>query len=116
MNVTLRPGTRTDATECGRIEYAAFKAVSDQHHFPPQFSSVEIATERMTRLLAHPSFYAVVAELDGKVVGCNFLDERCSIAGIGPIAVDPAIMNSTIGRQLMLAVMDRATARRFPGM
>jgi predicted N-acetyltransferase YhbS len=116
MNVTLRPGTRADAKECGRIEYEAFKAVADQHNFPPNFPSVEVATERVTRLLAHPGFYAVVAELDGKVVGCNFLDERSSIAGIGPIAVDPATMNSTIGRQLMQTVMDRATTRRFPGM
>jgi len=77
---------------------------------------VEVATEIVTLLLAHPGFYAVVAELDGKVVGCNFLDERSSIAGIGPVAVDPAVMNSTIGRQLMQAVMNRATERRFPGM
>jgi predicted N-acetyltransferase YhbS len=116
MNVTLRPGTSADAKQCGRIEYEAFKAVADQHNFPPNFPSVEIATERVTRLLAHPGFYVVVAELDGKVVGCNFLDERSSIAGIGPIAVDPATMNSTIGRQLMQTVMDRATTHRFPGM
>lgn len=116
MNVTLRPGTRADAQECGRIEYEAFKAVADQHNFPPNFPSVEVATERVTRLLAHPGFYSVVAEVDGKVVGCNFLDERSAIAGIGPIAVDPAVMNSTLGRQLMQAVMARATTRRCPGL
>jgi hypothetical protein len=27
-------------------------------------------------LLSHPGFYSVVAELDGRVAGSNFLDER----------------------------------------
>jgi len=67
-------------------------------------------------LLSHPGFYAVVAELDGQIVGSNFLDERSVIAGIGPISVDPPVMNRTVGRQLMQAVMDHATARRFPGV
>ena len=58
----------------------------------------------------------MVAELDGQIVGSNFLDERSVIAGIGPISVDPPVMNRTIGRQLMQAVMDRATERRFPGV
>jgi GNAT superfamily N-acetyltransferase len=116
MSVRLRPGTIDDTKECGRILYEAFKAIADQHHFPPDFPSVEVATGVTTMLLSHPGFYAVVAELDGQIVGSNFLDERSVIAGIGPISVDPPVMNRTIGRQLMQAVMDRATERRFPGV
>ena len=116
MKVTLRPGTIEDAKECGRINYEAFKSVADQHNFPPDFPSVEIATEVTTMLLSHPKFYSIAAELDGKIVGSNFLDERSTIAGIGPVSVDPPVMNSTIGRQLMQAVMDRAFERSFPGM
>src|SRR5262249_2728383 len=101
---------------CGRILYEAFKSIADQHHFPPDFPSVEVATGVATTLLSHPEFYAVVAELDGKIVGNNFLDERLVIAGIGPISVDPPVMNRTSGRQLMQAVLDRATARRFLGV
>jgi predicted N-acetyltransferase YhbS len=67
-------------------------------------------------LLSHPGFYSVVAEIDGKIVGSNFLDERSTIAGIGPVSVDPPVMNRTIGRQLMQAVMSRALQRRFPGI
>jgi len=116
MTVTLRHGTIEDAKECGRIDYAAFRSIAEQHSFPPDFPSVEVATEVVTMLLSHPGFYSVVAELDGKIVGSNFLDERSTIAGIGPVSVDPAVMNRTIGRQLMQAVMDRAGQRSFPGM
>jgi predicted N-acetyltransferase YhbS len=116
MKITLRSGTVEDASECGRINYEAFKSISAQHNFPPDFPSVEIATDITRMLLTHPKFYSVVAELDGKIVGSNFLDERSTIAGIGPVAVDPPVMNSTLGRQLMQAVMDRARQRQFPGM
>jgi len=115
MSVTLRPGTTEDAKECGRIDYEAFKSIGEQHNFPPDFPSIEVATGVVTTLLSHPGFYSVVAEIDGKIVGSNFLDERSTIAGIGPVSVDPPVMNRTIGRQLMQAVMDRAVQRRFPG-
>ena len=116
MTVTLRPGTIEDAKECGRIDYEAFRSIAEQHNFPPDFPSVEVATEVVTMMLSHPGFYSVVAELDGKIVGSNFLDERSTIAGIGPVSVDPPVMNRTIGRQLMQAVMDRAVERSFPGV
>ncbi len=116
MRVTLRSGRSEDTKECGRILYEAFKAIADQHNFPPDFPSVEIATGRISALMAHPGFYAAVAEVDGKVVGSNFLDERGSIAGIGPVSVDPAVMNQAIGRRLMQDVMDREVRRGVPGI
>lgn len=116
MSLRLRPGTVADAKECGRIQYEAFESIAEQHNFPPDFPSVEIATELVTMLLSHPRFHSVVAELDGRTVGCNFLDERSVIAGIGPVSVDPPVMNGAIGRELMRAVMDRAAERHFPGV
>src|SRR5919198_2034920 len=86
MQVQLRPGTIEDAKECGRIDYEAFKSIADQHNFPPDFPSLEVATGVTTMLLSHPGFYAVVAELDGQIIGSNFLDERSVIAGIGPVS------------------------------
>jgi len=116
MNVKLRLGTSEDARECGRIAYEAFRSITDQHNFPPDIPSAEVATAVLSIALSHPGFYSVVAELDGRIVGSNFLDERSTIAGIGPVSVDPVVMNATIGRQLMQAVLDRATERRFPGV
>lgn len=116
MNVTLRPGHPEDAKICGTICYEAFKTIAEQHHFPPDFPSPEVATELLSGLLSHPGFYAVVAELDGRVVGSNFGDERSTIAGIGPITVDPAVQNRALGRQLMQHVLDRVAQRRFPGV
>lgn len=109
--ITLRPGTPADTQECGRIIYEAFATIG-----PPNFPSVEVATGAAQMLLSHPGFYSVVAELEGKVVGSNFLDERSAIVGVGPITVDPQVMNCSIGRQLMRAVMDRAEQRKVPGI
>jgi len=115
-NLALRPGSPEDAEDCGRIIYLAFKSVATQHNFQPDFPSVESATALASTLLSHAHFYAVVAELDETIVGSNFLDERSVVAGIGPITVDPLVMNRSIGRQLMLNVMDRASRQRFAGI
>jgi predicted N-acetyltransferase YhbS len=116
MNPKLRPGTREDAIACGLIDFEAFKLISSQHNFPWDFPSIEIATGVDTMMLSNPGFYSVIAEMDGRVVGSNFLDERNPIAGIGPISVDPAVQNQTVGRQLMLAVVERAAKRKFAGV
>jgi hypothetical protein len=97
MGVTLREGRPEDARTCGTIVYEAFKSISDRHNFPPDFSTPESAIRIISFSLANPGFYKVVAELDGRIVGSNFLDERNPIAGIGPIAVDPAAQDRAIG-------------------
>jgi predicted N-acetyltransferase YhbS len=116
MIVKLRPGTPDDAQACGTICYEAFKHISEAHNFPPDFPSPDIAVGLLTWMLTHPKFYSVVAEIDGRVVGSNFLDERNVIAGVGPITVDPATQNRTVGRQLMEAVHERATTTSFAGV
>jgi predicted N-acetyltransferase YhbS len=116
MNVTLRSGTAADAERCGEICYKAFKAVADQHNFPPDFPSQEVARGLLARLLANPGFYSVVAEFDSTIVGSNFVDERSTVAGLGPITVDPAVQNRAVGRQLMQNALDRVKQRTFPGV
>jgi predicted N-acetyltransferase YhbS len=116
MSVTIRPGTAADAPACGVICYAAFKAIAEQHRFPSSFPNPEAATQLLSGLLSHPGFYAMVAEREGRIVGSNFSDERSTIAGIGPITVDPAVQNQTIGRLMMQHALERAAQLRFPGV
>jgi len=70
----------------------------------------------VTSLISNPGFYSVLAEVDGTIAGSNFMDERNPIAGIGPISVDPALQNQSIGRRLMENVLERAGARNFAGV
>lgn len=116
MNLTLRPGLVDDAKICGTICYDAFKTIAEAHHFPPDFPSPEIAIGVLSWMLSHPGFYSVVAVLDGRVVGSNFLDERSTIAGVGPITIDPTAQNKSIGRRLMEDVHERAAQKNFPGV
>jgi Acetyltransferase (GNAT) domain len=53
---------------------------------------------------------------DGRIVGSNFLDERNTIAGVGPITVDPTVQNRAVGRRLMDAVHRRAAEKNFAGV
>lgn len=116
MSIVLRPGTAADATACGAICYEAFLSVCVAHNFPPDFPSPEAASGVLSMLLAHPGFYSVVAEAEGRVVGSNFLDERACIAGVGPITVDPVGQNHGVGGRLMRDVLDRAAGRNATGV
>jgi predicted N-acetyltransferase YhbS len=116
MTIHLRPGNPADARACGAICYEAFRTVCTAHGFPPDFPSVEAATEAMAMMLGHPRVHSVVAEIDGRIVGSNYLDERSSIRGVGPISVDLTVQNRGVGRQLMQAVLDRAHERQAAGV
>jgi len=113
---TLRLATAEDAAVSGRICYDAFCAINDEHRFPRELPSAEAAVGLLRELIGHPGFYGVVAERDGRVIGSNFLDERAPVVGVGPISVDLAIQNQGVGRQLMEAVIDRATSRGVPSV
>ena len=67
-------------------------------------------------LLSRPDIYSVVAEAGGKIVGSNFLWEGDTIAGIGPITIDPKNQNGGVGRRMMEDVMARAQQRNFAGV
>ncbi|HEX2229071.1 MAG TPA: GNAT family N-acetyltransferase [Candidatus Binatia bacterium] len=116
MKATLRVGGGDDAATCGRICYEAFKTIANQHSFPPDFPDRETAVDLLSQLFARNDIYSVVAELDGRVVGSNFLWENAMIAGVGPITVEPGVQNVAVGRQLMEEVLRRAQQRRFAGI
>jgi predicted N-acetyltransferase YhbS len=116
MTLVVRRGAASDAAVGGDIAYRAFKAIADEHNFPPDFPSGEMAANVVASLIDHPGFYDVVAEADGRIVGSNFLDERNPISGVGPITVDPAVQNDGAGRALMDAVLRRSDERGFAGV
>jgi GNAT superfamily N-acetyltransferase len=106
--VQLRDIEPADGDDVARIVYEAFAGIHDHHRFERDFPTLEAAVELITNFIAHPSIYGVVAELEGRVVGSNFLDERGPVRGVGPITVDPAAQGHGVGRELMQAVLDRS--------
>ena len=115
-DVALRAGRPDDAERAGTICFEAFKTISDQHNFPRDFPSPEPAIGLLSFLLSRHDVYSVVAEIDGRVVGSNFLWETASIAGVGPITVDPSVQNGAIGRRLMEEVLRRTEQQAFAGV
>ncbi len=116
MNTQIRRATREDLDVCGEICHRAFCAIGDQHNFPHDFPDVATAKGIIGSMLSNPGFYGVVAEVDGRIAGSNFMDERAPITGIGPISVDPDVQNSGAGRAMMQHMLDRVAANRLPGV
>jgi predicted N-acetyltransferase YhbS len=113
MSFQLRAATPEDAVPAGRICHDAFKAIAEQHGFPPDVPSPEVATGLLQGLVSRADVHALVAEVNGRVAGSNFLWEGDAVAGVGPITVDPAVQNAAIGRRLMRAVLERAREKGF---
>lgn len=116
MNLRLRHGGPSDAEACGSICYEAFMNVAEQHHFPFDFPNPAVAIEFLSALFSRQDVFSVVAEVDGQIVGSNFLWENADIAGVGPITVNPVVQNGTVGRRLMEYVMERGRDDRFSGI
>ena len=114
--VSIRGAKVEDAQECGRICYEAFRAIAEEHRFPPDLPSPEVAIGVLAHMFGKPGIYCVVAEREGRILGSNCLDERMQVAGVGPVTVDPQGQNQQVGRKLMEAVLDRAAERKFPGV
>ena len=114
--MNIRNVDKADAQMCGRILYDAFKNLAEQHNFPPDFPSPEVATGFASMLIGAQGFYGVVAEEAGKIAGSNFMDERSPIFGIGPISVSPEVQNHAVGRRLMCAVLGRAAEKKAAGI
>jgi GNAT superfamily N-acetyltransferase len=113
--IAVRKARPEDAPVCGRICYEAFTKISNDHAFPPDFPSAEVATGVLSMMFGHPGFYCVVAESGGQILGSNCLDERSTIAGVGPITIDPEVQNKGAGRALMEAVLTRSVERGYAG-
>jgi predicted N-acetyltransferase YhbS len=82
MNVAIRRAQPSDIDVCARINYEAFKDISDRHHFPTYCPTLEFSTEIIDLLIGSPLCFGIVAEREGAVVGCGFMDERNPIRGI----------------------------------
>jgi len=115
-SIVIRRATPADAEICGKICFEAFATLAGRHNFPSDFPSAEASIGVLSMMFSHPSFFCVVAEQDGKIVGSNCLDERTPIAGVGPITIDSGAQNRSIGRQLMQAALARAEQRKFAGV
>jgi len=116
VTLRVRRGAPEDAVAAGDICYRAFRAIAEAHNFPPDVPSPDAATHLIAMMIAQEWVFDVVAEIDGTIVGSNFLVERNPIGGVGPITVDPDRQNDGAGAELMRAVMRRSQERTLAGV
>jgi len=116
-SIVIRRGEAEDAAQCAAISYEAFKTNAERHNFPLEVTPPDAGkVSRWKERISNPAYYVVVAELDGHIIGSNVLDERDSIAGVGPLTVDPSIQDNRVGRRLMEAVLIRSAEKRHLGV
>lgn len=105
LNFKIRRATLADLNPCAQIIHDAFTHISNSHGYPSDFPNLDKASMVVSNCLSDPMIYGMVAELDGRIVGSNFIEQRDGIYGIGPISVAPKIQHQGIGRALMQAAI-----------
>src|SRR4051812_11329886 len=103
MSIQIRRAIEKDIPEAGRIIYEAFAYIQDKHSFPRDFPTRNVADGLAGAWIAHPKIYSIIAEVDGKPVGFNAVDQRDEIGAPGPVVVDPKGMGKGVGRAMMHA-------------
>ncbi len=114
MNLVIRRATHQDLDVCARINYEAFKGISDRHQFPTDFPTLDFATEITGLLIENSSYFDIVAEAEGTIVGYGCMDERNPIRGIGPVSVDRTFQSQGMGRKIMEALLEEG--KKAPGI
>jgi GNAT superfamily N-acetyltransferase len=99
--------------ELGRICFEAFRHVSEGHGFERDFPDAETAAKVIGLIQGLPGSFQIAARVDGRLAGSNFMLLTDSVAGLGPITVDPAFHGHGIGRRLMQAALDYAAQHGF---
>src|SRR5918994_3039923 len=108
MAIELVPAEPQHAKELGSICFEAFKDIHDRGCGTRDFPTEEIAQQVLGMLVQRDDFYSVSALDNGRLVGSNFLSLMDTVAGVGPISVDPSYQGQGIGRILMQDVIEYA--------
>lgn len=113
MALELVPATGDQIPRLSQICHEAFSALHDRFGIERDIPSAEVGEMIISQTVKRPDYTGVMAVLDGRVVGSNFLLHADEVAGVGPITVDPGVQAKGIGKALMQWVIDEARRREI---
>jgi predicted N-acetyltransferase YhbS len=113
MSAIIRAPKISDIEPCGRILYEAFENINERHGYKNiEVPNPESGSQLAAFCIKNPLFFGAVAELDGKVVGSTFVDERNEeVCGYATITVDTSVQRMGIGGQLVNVLQERSKCR-----
>ena len=111
MSLKLIPFHQNHVPELARICHEAFSTLQDRHGVQRDIPNLETGMLLMSHIAARSDYTGVVATIEDRVVGSNFLLHSDDVAGIGPITVDPKVQSRGIGRALMEWIINESNRR-----
>ena len=97
--------------EAGRVATIfrdAFNDLYERRGFGPIVADESVGRVIAETYLVHDPDHCLVVEYDGRLAGSAFLHPRATVAGIGPVTVDPSLHGRGLGRALVGGLCERA--------
>lgn len=111
MHLQLIPAKPDHIPLLGDICHRAFSALHDRFGVERDVPDAAVGAMIISQTVTRPDYTGVMAVLDGRIVGSNFLTFADEVAGVGPITVEPELQSKGIGRALMQWAVDEAKQR-----
>jgi len=111
MQLELVPVGSEHVAELARICHEAFDTLHTRHATHRDVPDLETGMAIISAVASRPDYIGVAALLDGRLVGSNFLGYGGSVAGVGPLTVDPQVQARGVGRLLMRWAVRQAEER-----
>ena len=110
MSIQIRVTAPSDIEACAFVMRRAFTEMNRAYGYANiELPGPQAAHVAAKHYIGHPGFYGIAAHSGENIVGCAFVDERSEIPGVVFVGVDPNVQGRRVGRQLMQAVLERAS-------
>jgi len=104
--------TKADIDRVGEIIFESFRFNASKFGYAPRLQSVQDAKSWVWSMLRHGPSEHLIIEVDNRIAGMCSMNPRGELGGVGPMAIDASIQSKGIGRELMVAIIERAEGQQ----
>ena len=100
--------TKADIDRVGEIIFESFRFNASKFGYAPRLQSVQEAKTWVWSMLRHGPSEHLIIDVDNRVAGMCSMNPRGELGGVGPMAIDTSLQSKGIGRELMVAIIEKA--------
>ena len=109
--MNIRIATKADIPALNELVNSAYRGEGSKKGWTTEadlLDGIRTSEETLTEMIAKPNAVILVAETDGHLKGCVYLEEQHNTLYLGMLTVMPELQGKGLGAQLLTAAEERA--------